>query len=265
MNGIMKKEATMQRNGAKMMKLTILGFMGGYPASGIGTSSYLLESEDGFRLLMDVGSNAVLSLEKHVDPLEVDALILTHYHPDHIADLGVLQHVFLIKQRSDNQPKRLLPVYGHTESELAVLRGHEGASEAKDYSGEEEVEIGPFRITFLKTLHPVPCYALRIQEKATGKVLVFTADSGYMQEFIDFSRNADVFLADTNFYKGQENHHVHMTSKEVGEIARKAQVKESVLTHLPPYGDWQRLLKEAQEAAGDVPVSLAAQDRVLYI
>lgn len=247
------------------MKLTILGFMGGYPAQGIGTTSYLLESEDGFRLLVDIGSGALLALEKHIDPLTLDALILTHYHPDHIADLGVLQHVFLLQQYQDVEEKRVLPVYGHTESDLSKLRQHEGATEARDYSGQEAVTIGPFQITFLKTLHPVPCYALRIRETATGKVLVFTADSGYMEEFVDFARDADVFLADTNFYQGQEGHPVHMTSREVGELARKAQVKEAVLTHLPPGGDWQKLLAEAQAAAPDMTFTLAEKDRVIHI
>ena len=65
------------------MKLTILGFMGGYPAKGVGTTAYLLESEN-FRLLIDVGSNAILALERHLDPKLLDAVILTHYHPDHI-------------------------------------------------------------------------------------------------------------------------------------------------------------------------------------
>lgn len=247
------------------MKLTILGFMGGYPAQGVGTTSYLLESQDGFRLLIDAGSGALLALEKHIDPLTLDAVILTHYHPDHIADLGVLQHVFLLQQYTGGQEQKVLPVYGHTESDLARLREHKGVTEAKDYFGDEEVTIGPFQITFLITVHPVPCYALRIQEMATGKVLVFTADSGYMEEFADFAHGADLFLADTNFYEGQERHYIHMTSREVGELARKAQVKQAVLTHLPPGGDWQRLLREAEAAAQGVPLSLAAKDRVISI
>lgn len=47
------------------------------------------------------------------------------------------------------------------------------------YKEDEILIIGPFQITFMKTLHPVPCYALKIKEIVTGKVLIFTADSGY--------------------------------------------------------------------------------------
>lgn len=246
------------------MELTILGFMGGYPTNGIGTTAYLLESA-GYRLLIDVGSNAVLALEKHLDPIDLDAVILTHYHPDHIADMGVLQHVFLIKQRTDGAEKKILPIYGHTESDLHTLRENEGASKGVDYSGKEPIEIGPFRIDFLKTIHPVPCYALAITEKESGKKLVFSADSGYLEGFVSFAKDADLFLADTNLYKGSEGHHAHMTSLEVGQIAERAGVKKLVLTHLPPEQDWQKLVAEAAAAAPSVEVSLAQQHLKLLI
>lgn len=246
------------------MQLTLLGFMGGFPAEGVGTTSYLLES-GGFHLLIDAGSGAVLALEKKLDPLDLDAVILTHYHPDHIADLGVLQHVFLLKEREDGGEKKILPIYGHTESDLHPLRNFPDVSEGKDYNGKEEIEIGPFHLAFLKTIHPVPCYALQITEKETGKKLVFTADSGYLADFIPFSKNADLLLADTNFFRGKENHSVHMTSQEVGEIAKAANVKELVLTHLPPYADWNRLLKEAEEAAPGIKVTLAEQGRTIQL
>ena len=58
------------------MELTILGCMGGYPTKDVGTTAYLLTSDD-FRLLIDVGSNALLSLEHHLDPLDLDALSST--------------------------------------------------------------------------------------------------------------------------------------------------------------------------------------------
>lgn len=246
------------------MELTILGFMGGYPAKGVGTSSYLLESED-FHLLIDIGSNAVLALEEQMDPLDIDAAILTHYHPDHIADLGILQHVFLLKNRKDGKEKKVLPIYGHAESELEKLRTHPKVTEGIDYTENEKIEIGPFHIEFLRTVHPVPCFALQITEIKTRKRMVFTADSGYLEDFIAFSKNADLLLADTNFFRDEDHPPIHMTSQEVGELAKAANVKELVLTHLPPEGDWKKLLEEAQEAAGKVHVTLAEQGRKIQL
>lgn len=246
------------------MELTILGCMGGYPTKDVGTTAYLLTTDD-FRLLIDVGSNALLSLEHHLDPLDLDALILTHYHADHIADLGVLQYTFQLKEPAAGKSKKILPIYGHTESEFFRLLAMPGVSEGIAYAPEETLELGPFRIRFLKTIHPVPCYALRIEEIATGKVFVFGADSAYLAALVPFVKDADLFLADANLFNGNERHHAHMTAGEVGAIAEEAAVKELILTHLPQKGELSVLLDQAKEAAPSVTVTLAAKDRIISI
>ena len=75
----------------KKMKLTALGVWGGYPTRDAGTTSYLLQSESGFNMLLDCGSRAVTELEHELQPTQLDAVILSHYHEDHIADLGALR------------------------------------------------------------------------------------------------------------------------------------------------------------------------------
>jgi len=246
------------------MELTILGCMGGYPTKDVGTTAYLLTSDD-FKLLIDVGSNALLSLEHHLDPLDLDAVILTHYHADHIADLGVLQYTFQLKEPAVGKSKKILPIYGHVESEFFRLLEMPGVSEGIAYAPEETLELGPFRIRFLKTVHPVPCYALRIEEIATGKVFVFGADSAYLPAFVPFVKDADLFLADANLFNGNERHHAHMTAGEVGTLAEEAAVKQLILTHLPQKGTLSVLLDQAKEAAPSVSVMLAEKDRIITI
>ena len=107
---------------------------------------------------------------------------------------------------------------------------------------------------------------MRIVEEATGKVFVFTGDSGYLESFVEFAENADSFLADTYLFAGNERHKAHFTSKEAGELAKAAKVKKLVLTHLPQFGDLTQLQNEAQQAAGDtVEVALAKVDKVFDI
>ena len=247
------------------MKLTILGYYGGYPTKGEGTSSYLLES-DGYHLLLDAGSNSLLSLEKHVDPVELDAVLLSHYHHDHIADLGVLQFTRLLKKESHGERPSLLPIYCHDEDETRFNEmTFENVSQGIAYNQSSSLTIGPFTVTHLKTLHPVPCYAFRIEDKKSNKVLVFTSDSGFIEEFIPFSKDADVLLADSNFYKGMENHTVHMTAKECGMLAEKANVKKLVLTHLPQTGNLEDLVEQASEEAPGVEVLLTEKDLEIII
>ena len=158
------------------MKLTALGVWGGYPTRDAGTTSYLLQSEEGFNLLLDAGSRAVTELEHELSPNDLDAIILSHYHEDHIADLGALRQY---RQLQTVKPD-ILPIYGHQENEYEFSKlSLENVSEGIAYDVENGTSVGPFDIQFLKTVHPVICYAMRIVERATGQVLVYTGDTGY--------------------------------------------------------------------------------------
>ena len=79
------------------MKLTVIGHWGGYPKQNEASSGYLL-SHNGFHLLIDCGSGVLSQLQNYMQPEDIDAVIISHYHPDHIADIGVLQHARLIKK-----------------------------------------------------------------------------------------------------------------------------------------------------------------------
>lgn len=246
------------------MKLTILGYWGGYPTKNEGTSSYLLES-NGFHLWLDAGSASLIALENHIDPLEVDAVLLSHYHHDHIADLGVFQFTRQLKGTGENRVP-MVSIYGHTEDEENFNRlTMDRVSEGVAYEEGETFTVGPFEIKTMRTLHPVPCFAFRIEEIETGKVLVFTADSGYLEEFVDFSKDADVLMTDTNFFNGMENHRVHMTATEVGRIAKEANAKKLLLTHLPQAGDLALLKAQAIEEFKAGEVILAAKDLTIEI
>ncbi|MDR2465167.1 MAG: MBL fold metallo-hydrolase [Streptococcaceae bacterium] len=243
------------------MKINVLGCLGGYPHKDQGTTSFLLQAGR-YNLLLDCGSGAVTQLEHFVSPLCIDAVLLSHYHHDHIADLGVLQYYRQLWPKDDPEwDSMVLPIYGHDEDEF-----HYNDLELKDvstknaYTTSEVLTLGPFDVTFMKTVHPVPCYAMRFLVRKSGKVFVFTGDSGYTDSFIEFAKDADVFMADTYLFEGQENHHAHFTSKESGEIAKKANVKKLILTHLPQHGDLDELFIQAKKAAGEnVEVILARQ------
>lgn len=246
------------------MKLTVLGCLGAYPYNGAGTTGYLLQSE-GFNLLLDCGSTTLVRLEEILDPLALDAAIISHYHHDHIADLGVLQYYWQLHPKRD--PQKILPLYGHTLDtvhfeELSLDKVTEG----RPYFEAKQLELGPFSVTFMRTIHPVVCYAMRFVENSTGKIFVFTGDSGYLADFKEFAADADLFLADTYLFAGNERHKAHFTSKEAGELAKEARVKRLVLTHLPQFGDLKQLQQEAADACeNSAIVELAEVKKVFEI
>lgn len=233
------------------MKLTVIGYWGGYPKKNEASSGYLLE-HNGYHLLMDCGSGVLAKLQNILKPEELDAVLISHYHPDHIADIGVLQHARLIQGLLGSDMPNL-PIYGHhfNQHEFTKLTFKE-VTKGIAYVPGEVLQVGPFQVTFLKTNHPVPCYAMRLE--ANGKVVVYTGDSSFKEEFVNFSRDADLLLCECNFYGHQDGKSAgHMTSKESGSLAEQAAVKQLVLTHLPHYGNLPDLVSEASnEFSGTV-------------
>lgn len=225
------------------MKLYCIGSAGGYPMAHNGTTSYVVTStDDSFRLLIDAGSGSALAIEQYMPVNQLNAVWLSHDHPDHSADLGIFQHLFFLKKPSSEQG--LIPVYLNENSNLWPMMMKEAATEARPYKIAEPLEIGPFKATFIKTTHPVECAAIRLEEVATGKVFVFTADSGWQDSLIDFAKDADLLMADTNFVSERGRNAIHMTSTEVAQLANLANVKHLVVTHIPPQADDVQIMDE---------------------
>lgn len=225
------------------MKVTVVGFWGAYPAQGEATSSYLFEKDD-FRLLIDCGSGALAQLPKYIDPYDLDAVILSHYHPDHVADIGVLQHLIKVQNLIRNQTRNL-KIYGHNEDRIGFENLTSSDTQAVAYQPDKPLKIGPFTIEFLKTRHSVPCYAMRITDGE--KIVVYTADSSYQDQFVYFSRNADILITDCNFYQGQDaSTSGHMTSQDGAMIAKNAGVNTLLLSHHPHFGERTQLVTEAK-------------------
>lgn len=225
------------------MKLTIIGFWGGYPKMNEASSGYLLE-HDGYRILIDCGSGVLSKLQNFVQPEDLDAVILSHYHPDHISDIGVLQHARLI-QGFLGKNFGTLPVFGHhfNQAEFEKLT-YKNITTGVAYNSAQAQLIGPFEVSLLQTNHPVECYAMRFE--VDGKIVVYTADTSFKEELIDFSRDADLLLCECNFYEGQNGQGAgHLTSIDAGTLAHQANVKKLILTHLPHYGELTMLVEEA--------------------
>lgn len=237
------------------MKVTIVGHWGGYPAVNGASSAYVIEKDD-FVLLVDVGSASLSKLQNYYHVMDLDAVIISHYHSDHIADVGVLQHARLVHSYLSGRDD-ILPIYGHTEDKEEFTRLTHDFTKGIAYDPDQALEIGPLTITFLKTAHGVPCYGMRITDGET--VIVYTADTSYQDEWIDFAYQADVLITDCNFYADQDGSEAgHMNSKEGATIANQAQVKELILSHLPQFGDQTQLVSEASQYY-EGPVQLAKE------
>jgi ribonuclease BN (tRNA processing enzyme) len=231
------------------VKLTVIGMSGTFPGPHSGCSSYLLE-EDGFRLLLDIGSGSTGALQDACGLLGPDAVAVSHLHGDHYLDL--ITYTYARRYHPDGMPPRL-EVHGPS----AVRDAVEGAyvtdvSELLDQvydfrpiHAEGVRQIGPFDVDFRRVNHPVETYAMRVT--AGGKTVAYSADTGECDALVDLARDVDIFLCEASYLDGEENPpDVHLTGLQAGKYAMAAGAKRLVLTHLVPWGDQARSLAEAE-------------------
>jgi ribonuclease BN (tRNA processing enzyme) len=241
------------------VKLTIVGCSGTFPGPESPCSSYLLEHE-GFRLLVDAGNGSTGMLQRTVGLLDLDAVVISHMHGDHFLDL--ITYTYARRYHPDGLPG-CLPVHGPSDVETHVASAFgrpvtELLAEVYEFhpvSRAGRIEIGPFSIDLAPMNHPVETYGMRIA--AGGRTLAYSADSGVSDELVKIAREADVFLCEASYLDGEANPpDIHLTGKEAGEHASRADVGRLLLTHLVPWGDRERTLGEATAAfAGPIDVA----------
>lgn len=227
--------------------LTIVGHWGAYPGKGEASSCYLLQADD-CAVILDCGSGALSVLQEFIPLEDIDAVILSHYHADHIADLGCLQYAALIDMDL-NRRQKPLRVYGHKEYAHTNILSFRECALGSTYDRNTLLEIGPFRFSFAPTAHPDPCFAVRAECGSAS--LVYSGDTEPCWELVPFSEGASLLLCETSLYdlyKGKIPG--HMSAGEAGELALAAGVNKLVATHLPHWGTHNDLLVQAKAAFG---------------
>ena len=238
------------------MKLTILGKHGPYPKAGGACSGYLLEA-DGKRILLDCGSGVLSRLQASCPIEALDAIVLTHLHSDHMADMLILRYALQMLTAKGIVRGRL-PVYlPATPKAVADEIATNGGFDAHIVAGGDAVQIGDVSLNFSHVRHLVECNAVKVV--AEGKTFLFTGDMNTTPGFEDFARGVDFLLIDANFFHAEWSEGApHLSAKLAAELAQRAGVKRLMLTHIAPLCDEAALLAEARQA---YPAAELAQEQ----
>ena len=247
-----------------MMRLTILGSSGTYPAPSNPASGYLIEA-GGTRVWCEAGPGTFAALTRILDLELLDAVVVSHRHPDHCMDLVSAYHAFAYGPFS----RRGVPLYAPDEVFAALL-----SLLGQDTDGRfarvfdlhtvgdfDEIVIGELRVSFAEADHPVPTVASRWSDGR--RVLAYSADTGPKGDWPRLVRDAHLFLCEASLGAdpppGAAPH--HLEAGEAGRIAREQRARRLMLTHVPPHID-PRLAVLAAERTFDRPVALAVPGAV---
>jgi ribonuclease BN (tRNA processing enzyme) len=231
--------------------LTIFGGSGASPAPAC--SGYLVE-ERGFRLLIDPGYATVPALPA---PAEVDAVLVSHGHPDHCADLNPL----LRARALGDEPPPALPVHSlpHALDAVLALDGDmlAGSYVTHDFAAGATFDIGPFTVDTWALPHFVPNAGLRLT--AGGRTLAYTGDTGPSADIVTLARDADVLLAEATcpeHLRSARDARFLSTARQAGQYASAAGVGRLVLTHLWPGTDPAAAITAAADYPGRIAVAV---------
>ena len=229
------------------MRLTVVGCSGSFAGPDSPASSYLLKAEhDGrtWSVVLDLGNGALGPLQRYVDLAEIDAVFITHLHPDHCVDVCGLY--VTRKYRPGGRVEGQLAIHapsGAEERFALMYHGLERGGMSSEFAVHELADtqvtrVGPFAITAYRVNHPVEAFGFRVE--ADGVVLAYTGDTDSCDALTPLLAGADLALADSAFIDGRDDDSVgiHLSGSRAAAAAVAAgDVQRLMLTHIPPWND----------------------------
>jgi ribonuclease BN (tRNA processing enzyme) len=233
---------------------TVLGSSSTFATLERACSGYLVEM-DGFKLWLDAGPGTWRNLLKRIDYRDLDAILVTHRHPDHTLDAFQGFHAWAYGPGAPLDPIPLLAPAEALQHMVAFAEGIEDAFDLTPISQDGRVDLGPAAATFVRMSHPPVTLGVRLE--AGGGVLAYSADTGPAADLALLADSADLFVCEATFQDDDPPWEGHLAAGDAGRAAAAAGARTLLLTHLPHNVDLDVSLRQAQAQAGEARVMLA--------
>jgi ribonuclease BN (tRNA processing enzyme) len=248
---------------SEKMKLTVLGNYGPYPKAGGACSGFLVDSGEA-KVLLDCGNGVLSRLLLYIDLQDLDAVILSHLHSDHMSDVMILRYAANVLQLK-GQLKSPIKVYAPAEplEEFERLRFN-NAIELIEIKDTSKLNIKNLNIRFKEVEHGYKNYAVSLEQGS--KKFVYSGDTNSIEELMNFSKGADLLLCEAGLLERDEKciRAMHLTAKEAGEVATMAGVKRLLLTHFLPDIKVENYMREASSVYSGI-MEIAGENKSYFI
>lgn len=248
------------------MKLTTIGCTGSMSGPKSPASCYLVQAngvdpstgEDRvWNVVLEMGPGSFGALWRRISPRDIDAVVLSHCHADHMADIISLQVYRKWGPGSDLPP---LMVVG-PEGLLERIRQIDGVVEEELYANEFDIrtvedgqsyQIGPMTLTSFKGIHTIPSFGTRIEgpsqsDPSTAVSMFFTGDTDESPRIDAGAMNVDLLLTEIGFTCEDSVRGIHMDGVRAGSFATRANVGRLVATHIQPWTETEQVLAELRQ------------------
>ena len=216
------------------MDLIVLGAGPAYTdRPGSAGACYLILEGD-TRILLDLGQGAFPRIFPEVQPEALDAVFVSHLHPDHFIDLVPLRHYL----RWEFRPGRRVLVFGPDglPDRLDALQGETGftaaALDVERLEDGRSVGVGSLTVEARLVTHTAESYGFRVS-MGDSPGLVYSGDCGRAEDLLPLLHPGDTLLAEVAFGPGPvEPAAMHLDGPAVGRVATEGAAGRVLLTHL---------------------------------
>lgn len=170
------------------MKIKAIGKYGRYAPKNEATNCYLIETDNGKNILIDLGSGALSKLQNHIEISSIDIVIITHLHFDHCSDLGTLAYAL----GYHNLKKIDVYMPGHPEGMKSVFDAKNFETHYID--NDTLFCVDNVQFSFAESPHPVETYSVIIDYY--GKKIVYTSDCSKDEIIKKNTIGADIVIGD---------------------------------------------------------------------
>jgi len=233
------------------MELHVLGSSGTAPRPGRPASGYLV-SDGESTVLMDVGPGVAMALMDVMDPGDLDAIVVSHRHPDHCSDLFALFHHYAYEAPPPAPVRIYSPpdVWTAAHAFVAESPAWESVFAWKDATDSETV--GAITLSFAAAAHSVP--AICVLVSAAGASLSYTGDTGPGGDVAELAAGSNTLLCEATYQDGtHDSYPFHLSATQAGQLATATGAGRLILTHLRSSLDPEMSLAEASAAfSGEV-------------
>lgn len=243
-----------------MARVVILGSAAAVNDAQHDYTHFLLVGEKDTPILVDAGSNPLGKIKNlGIDDDSLQDIILTHFHPDHVAGIpNMLMHMWLLGRKAPlriyglhhclNRIEDMMEAFGWQEFPFFFPVSFHRISERNDAPLMENED---FRIRAFPVVHFIPTIGLRIENKHSDTVLGYGCDTEPCDGVEKIAQDVDVLI-----HEAAGPPPGHSTARQAGELAQRANVKRLYLIHYQVWNHDPEPLVDEAKAVFDGPVHL---------